>query len=452
MEAWHVVVLDVLGLSPRHFLRPELIPHLSGLLQRGRMVPLRPPFPCVTIPVQASLTTGTYPAEHGMVANGLYDRQRFEVSFWEQPSSLVERERIWEAARRQRPEMKTAVLFWQNTLYAHADVVLTPRPLHLESGLVPWCYSKPVGYYEEAARELGEFDLMSYWGPLASLKSSQWIADAAIYTLRRVQPHLLLVYLPQLDYSAQRFGPDSQAVEADLKAVDGLVGKILEAVEGMEWGRETAVVALSEYGFSAVRGALFPNRVLRDCGLLALREIRGKEYLDLEMSRAFALVDHQVAYIYVKPGYEAAARGALEGHEGIRWVMGEEEKRAHRVNHPRAGELIAVSQEDRWFAYPWWHDPEKAPEFARTVDIHRKPGYDPLELFFDPASHAISQDASLVKGSHGFPALGDDQMAALLVSGEGLELEEMRGPMESTDVAPLLAALLGIEWGIPGVE
>lgn len=446
MEGRHVVVLNVVGLSLKHFLRPELIPHISGLLRRGKMVPLRPTFPCVTIPAQASLTTGAHAEGHGMIANGLYDRQRFEVSFWEQPSFLVERERIWEVAKRQRPELRTAVLFWQNTLYTGADVVITPRPIHLESGMIPWCYSKPAGYYEEVARALGEFDLMSYWGPLASLKSSQWITDAAIHTLRQVQPHLLLVYLPQLDYSAQRFGPGSEAVAADLKAVDGLVGKILEAVEGMAWGREAAVVLLSEYGFTAVRGAIFPNRILRDCGLLALREIQGKEYLDLEMSRAFALADHQVAHIYVKPGYEAEARRALEGHEGIRWVMGEGEKREHRVDHPRAGELIAVSDEDRWFAYPWWHDPGKAPEFARTVDIHRKPGYDPLELFFDPASRSIPLDTSLVKGSHGFPALGDDQMGVLLVSGGGPGPESMQGPMEATEAAPLLAALLGIEW------
>lgn len=396
------VVIDVVGLE---YDKIGDLPNIAKIAEGGQAARMEPVFPAVTCTVQASVLSGKYPSEHGIISNGLYDRDSYSVSFWEQPSKLVKSDRIWDVAKGRNPSTKTAVLFWQNSMYAQSDIVVTPRPLHTETGMIMWCYSRPVGYYEELKQKLGEFNLARYWGPLASHESSEWICSAAEYTLEKHRPDMTFVYIPHVDYSAQRFGKNSAQARDDLKKADEMVGRIVSKTAELGIKDQTQFTIFSEYAFNDVSGAVPLNVALRDAGLLATRTIKEKEYIDFEFSGAFAMVDHQVAHVYVKDGRMGEAKKAIEGIRGVDSLLHtEEEKRKLGINHPRSGDIIAISDVDKWFSYYWWHDAEKAPDFARIVDIHRKPGYDPVELFFDPRTKSIPLDASLIKGSHGRPA------------------------------------------------
>jgi predicted AlkP superfamily pyrophosphatase or phosphodiesterase len=394
----HSIVLDIVGLEYKH-LDSGLVPNIEKIARAGEAARLEPVFPAVTCTVQASILSGKYPREHGIIANGLYDRETYSVSFWEQPSSLVQAKRAWDTNNG-----KTAALFWQNTMYANSDIVVTPRPIHLDDKMVMWCYSRPPGYYEKLKEKFGEFNLASYWGPLASHKSSEWIANAAEYTLESERPELLFVYIPHVDYSAQRFGKESAQVKEDLKKADEIVGRLVQKAIDLGMHDETQFIIISEYAFNDVKGAVPLNLILREAGLLSVRTIADKEYLDFEYSKAFAMVDHQVAHIYVKEGFEREARKVLEATAGVDKILDGKGKQELKIDNERSGELVAISAKDRWFSYYWWQDESKAPDFARRVDIHRKPGYDPVELFVDMKTKSIPLDPNLVKGSHGRPA------------------------------------------------
>jgi len=396
------ILLDVVGLEQKH-VDSGLVPNIARIAEPGEAAKLEPSFPAVTCTVQASILSGKYPRDHGIIANGFYDRATYTVSFWEQFSSLVQAPRAWDLGK-QNDSMKTAVLFWQNTMYANSDIVVTPRPIHLDDKMVMWCYSKPVGYYEKLKEKFGEFNLASYWGPLASSKSSEWIANAAEDTLESERPNFLFVYLPHVDYSAQRFGKESTQVRDDLKKADELVGRIVQKTTDLGMEQETQFIIVSEYGFNDVKGAVPLNLILRDAGLISVLSIDGKEYLDFEHSKAFAMVDHQVAHVYIKPGFEGVVRKLLAATPGIDRVLDDNDKKGLAIDHERSGELIAISAKDMWLSYYWWHDEDRAPDFAHKVDIHRKPGYDPVELFFDQKTRSIPLDVSLVKGSHGRPS------------------------------------------------
>ncbi len=421
MKNRRVIVIDVVGLRPEHLEMKESAPHLNKLVKNGRLFKLKPVFPAVTLPVQASMTTGLYPEEHGVVANGFYSREQFEVSLWEQAASLVQGERIWDRLKKQNPEFKAAVLFWQNILYTGAEVAITPRPLHTDDGMIPWCYSKPAGLYEDISTAIGEFNLMSYWGPMAGIESSRWIAKAAVEVMKRTKPNLMFVYLPHLDYCSQKVGPGAPEIKAELALVDKEVGRILQGIQEVDMSGEPVVMVLSEYAFSPVQADIPLNRIFRQHDLLSVRTIKGREYVDLELSPAFAMVDHQIAHVYVKPGYEAAVRKILEKTAGVDMIMGGREKSDFMVNHPLAGDLIAVSAKDRWFSYYWWEEKAREPDFATHVDIHRKPGYDPLELFLEPGSFSVSQDTSLIRGSHGRPPMGTSDYVPLIINGAEVE-------------------------------
>ncbi|HKU33450.1 MAG TPA: alkaline phosphatase family protein [Candidatus Nitrosotalea sp.] len=408
--------MNVVGLEHKH-LGTDLIPNISALAEKGESAKMEPVFPAVTCTVQASILSGKYPNEHGIISNGLYDRSNHSVSFWEQASSLVQRERVWDVLKKRsaktQSNIKTAVLFWQNTMYANSDVIVTPRPLHMGDGsMIQWCYSKPTGWYEDTAKSIGEFNLATYWGPIASYKSSEWIGKAAEYTMEKLRSNLMFVYIPHVDYSAQRFGKNSNQARDDLKKADSIVGSMVEKASNLGIGSDTEFLILSEYSFDDVSGAIPINLKLREAGLLDTRTIGEKEYIDFEYSKAFAMVDHQVAHIYIKDGFIDKTNRVLRDISGVERVLTKDEQKKMKIDNERSGELIAVSAKDRWFSYYWWHEPQKAPPFAGTVDIHRKPGYDPVELFFDREKNCIPLDTNLIKGSHGRPAN--------LETGEGL--------------------------------
>ena len=418
----YYIVIDIVGLEFDH-LQSGIIPNISQIASEGEGAKMEPVFPAVTCTVQASLLSGAYPSQHGIIGNGLYDRSNHNVSFWEQSSGLVETDRVWDVAAQNghkpaestnnvsttlsasataSPVFKTAVLFWQNTMYCRANIVVTPRPLHFDDGMVMWCYSKPIGYYDEQLeRKFGEFNLATYWGPFASHKSSEWITQATTYTLEEHRPNLLFTYIPHIDYSAQKYGKGSSQVRDDLKIADGMVEKIVQKTIDLGIKDESQFVILSEYGFNDVSSAIALNLKLRDAGLIATRLIHDKEYLDYEFSNAFAVVDHQIAHIYVKNGFISQTKQALENVTGVDRLLYGEEKKLLKIDHERSGDIIAISDKDKWFSYYWWYEPERAPIFAKNVDIHRKPGYDPVELFIDRKTRSISQDTGLVNGSHG---------------------------------------------------
>jgi predicted AlkP superfamily pyrophosphatase or phosphodiesterase len=427
------VVLDVVGLSGG--LLGEHTPNLEALAKRGGRRTLGTVLPAVTCSAQSTFLTGLLPREHGVVGNGWYHRDLAEILWWKQSNHLVGGEKLWEAAKKSDPAFTCAQLFWWFNMYSAADVSVTPRPIYWADGLkLPDFYTHPKGLHEELRGRLGDFPLFDFWGPRAGIKSTEWIARCARHVYDTRKPTLTLVYLPHLDYDLQRLGPRDPKIAAQLRAVDAVAGELIEHVE-KDGAR---VVVLSEYGITEVSGAVDLNRALRRAGLLEVREERGLEKLDAGASEAFAVVDHQIAHVYVRrPERVAEVRRLVEGLEGVAEVLGDDEKRAAGLDHPRAGELVAVARADRWFTYYYWLDDERAPEWARTVDIHRKPGYDPVELFTDSSMakvawvllkkaagfrylmDVIPLDAGLVRGSHGrLPASAEE--SPILLSNDAL--------------------------------
>src|ERR1700709_335613 len=411
----------VVGLAPRHL--GPLTPRLSAIARAGAMAPLATVTPAVTCSVQASFMTGLTPRDHGIVGNGWLFRDQMEVMLWRQSNRLVEGEKIWEAGKRRDAAFTCANMFWWYNMASRHDFGATPRPIYKADGRkLPDCYTVPDSLRDRLTERLGPFPLFSFWGPATTIESTRWIADATRIVIAEQAPTLTLVYLPHLDYDLQRFGPDDAhpAVRKSLAEIDAVAGDLADAARAS--GR--TVVILSEYGITKVDRPIHINRALRDAGLLAVRQEDGGELFDPAASKAFAVADHQIAHVYVSdPGLQPKGREGLEGLPGIERVCDGADKRILDLDHPRAGELVAMADARSWFTYYYWTDERRAPDFARTVEIHRKPGYDPVELFLDPnisspklaigkrlllrklgfraLMDVIPLDASLVKGSHG---------------------------------------------------
>jgi predicted AlkP superfamily pyrophosphatase or phosphodiesterase len=375
-----LVVLNVVGLTPG--LLGAHTPRLNALLRDGFLASLESVFPAVTCPTQSSMLTGLPPSQHGIVANGWYFRELAEVWLWRQANQLVQGEKVWEAARAALPGFTCAQLFWWYNMYADVDWSVTPRPIYPADGRkIPALYSQPAFLQQTLEDKLGQFPFFNFWGPRADLSSSRWIAACAREIFAVYRPTLTLVYLPHLDYDGQRLGPGDPRFGVALEEIDRVAGELIEHVRA--GGAEVLVV--SEYGLEPAVGHIHINRVLREQGYVAVRETLGWEMLDFGASRAFAVADHQVAHVYVnQPADLPLVAELLSRTPGIERVLQGADKADWGIDHQRAGELVAVAAPGHWFTYYYWLDDAKAPDFARTVDIHRKPGYDPVELFIDP--------------------------------------------------------------------
>jgi predicted AlkP superfamily pyrophosphatase or phosphodiesterase len=422
-----LAVLDVVGLTES--LLGEDTPAMTEFQRQGSLARVRPAFPAVTCTAQSDYLTGQRASHHGIVANGWYNRELAEVQFWKQSNHLVQAPKIWETLRERVPGFTCATLFWWFNMYSSVDYSITPRPMYPADGRKVFdIYTWPYGLGMEVKRDLGELPFPAFWGPAAGIDSSRfkadaasrWIAESAKWVERKHSPTLSLVYLPHLDYNLQRLGPGHRDIARDLRAVDSIVSDLLKfyAARGVE------VLLLSEYGIVPVSRPVHLNRLFRGRGWLTVKEELGLELLDAGNSRAFAVADHQVAHVYLNDrSLLPQVQAALEGTPGVARVLGEVEKTAAGLNHSRAGDLVAVAEPDAWFTYYYWLEDARAPDFARTVDIHRKPGFDPVELFLDPElpspklriawrllqkrlgfrmlMDVIPLDATLVKGSHG---------------------------------------------------
>jgi predicted AlkP superfamily pyrophosphatase or phosphodiesterase len=431
------------------------MPRLSALARAGTARPLTTVTPAVTCTVQATFMTGALPRQHGIVANGWLFRDLMEVWLWRQSNRLVEGEKIWEAGKRRDSAFTTANMFWWYNMGATHDIGATPRPIYKSDGRkLPDCYTQPAGLRDELTSALGPFPLFSFWGPATSIVASRWIADAALHVRRTRSPTLTLVYLPHLDYDLQRFGPDDPRIEKSLAEIDAVAGDLIA-----DAARDGArVIALSEYGITPVSTPIHVNRALREAGLIGVRLEDGGEILDVPQCRAFAIADHQIAHIYVaEPGLAAEVKRIVAALPGVEHVLDRDEQRAFGLDHARSGELVALARPDAWFTYYYWLDDNLAPDFARLVEIHRKPGYDPVELFLDPAIRSpklaigwrlarralgfrtlldvIPLDATLVKGSHG-RVTDDDNAGPVFISSEPQLLTD--GPVAATAVKDLI--------------
>jgi predicted AlkP superfamily pyrophosphatase or phosphodiesterase len=362
--------------------------------------PIDAVFPAVTCTAQASMRTAAAPSAHGMIANGLYHRALRKPLFWEQAAAQVEGRRWWDGFRDDGGTV--GMLFWQQSLGERADVVLSPAPIHKHhGGMIQDCYSLPRGLYDRLRATLKRpFNLHRYWGPMASEASSQWIAEAVAALVRDGDaPDVCLAYLPGLDYNLQRYGPDDKRSARSL-------GRVLAQIDLVTRAAAEAGYAMLIFGDYAIApcpgGAVFPNRALHAAGLMDVREVKGRAYPDLYASRAFAVVDHEVGHVYIhSAGDIDAARRALAAVDGIERVLDRDDRKAWGVDHPNAGELVIVASEGHWLAYPWWTDPRREPDYARHVDIHNKPGFDPCELFFGWPPMSVSRDTTRIRGSHG---------------------------------------------------
>jgi predicted AlkP superfamily pyrophosphatase or phosphodiesterase len=431
------VVLNVVGLTPALLTRTPTLARWAAI---GRTARIKPSFPAVTCTAQADFLTGTYPERHGVVGNGWYSREDCEVRFWKQANSLVQAPKVWEAARARDSSCTVANLFWWFNMYSAVDYAVTPRPMYPADGRkIPDVHTTPGTLRGELQSTLGTFPLFEFWGPRTSIRCSEWIANASKIVDGKYNPTLTLIYLPHLDYNLQRFGVSSDRIGVDLAQVERVTLDLVTFYES----RGSRVIVVSEYGLTDVSKPVHINRVLRRHGLITVRDELERDVLDPGASAAFAVADHQVAHIYLNDsGRLEEVRALVGGLDDVEVVLGASEKQEYHVGHPRAGDLIAIAKPDAWFTYYYWLDDDRAPDYARTVDIHRKPGYDPVELFLDPemalpsvsvgwklAKRAagfrtlldvIPLDATLVRGSHGRPTDWHDDGPLITSRSSGL--------------------------------
>jgi len=413
-------VINVVGLSAD--LLQQNMPFLSKWATDNRKVAtINPVLPAVTCTAQSTYLTGKHPSEHGIVANGWLFKDEQEIKLWRQSNHLVQAPKIWEVAREQHPEFTCANMFWWYNMYSSVDYCVTPRPQYLADGRkMPDCYSYPMDLRDRLQEELGMFPLFNFWGPRTNISSSRWIAEASMRVHDWKNPSMMLIYLPHLDYNLQRHGQEHSSVQKDLAEIDAVVKDLIQFFEK----KDVEVTVLSGYSITNADHPVHLNRIFRKNGLLSIREERGLELLDIGTSRAVALADHQIAHIYVKDKADIPlVQSLLENVAGIELLLDEAGKKEYHLDHDRSGDLVAVADNNSWFTYYYWLDDKKAPDFARTVEIHRKPGFDPVEMFLDPKKkliipriafkvlkkklgfrmlmNVIPLDATLVKGSHG---------------------------------------------------
>lgn len=434
-----VVVVDVPGLSPSLMKRTDRLPTIRLIQSEASYSGVKPVFPSILDSAHATLTTGVPTNEHGIIGSHYFDRHTMEVRSWNASAHTVLAERIWTRAKKANPEFTCAALFLSNLCYAGCDFYVTLAPaLGLNGEAIGLPVSKPKDLYKSLAKTLGEFQHGWWWGPSVSFKGSEWVGKAVVSVLEQFHPTLTMACMPNLLYVLLRYGPSSPQTLLELGKVDGLVKAIFEGCqkEGAEF------VLMSSFGTSDVKDSVDLNLVLRRLNLLDIREVGGKEYVDWGNSEAVAVVSHQIGHVYTHHERGAiTVRELLKEVEGIDMVLGEQEKKDLRIDHPRSGDLVVVARKDRWLNYHWWMDDAKAPPFMKHIGWGGKAGADPLELFVNKDTRSVETHTDLIHGSFGRPAKESSENGILLVA---KHKEKLKDPIPATELPALFCRLAGL--------
>jgi len=438
------VVINIVALTSE--LIGEHTPFLASYIEKKNKIQVEPIIPAVTCSSQSTYVTGKMPSEHGIVGNGWYFKDECEIKFWRQSNKLVQQKKIWDYAREADPTFTCANICWWYNMYSTVDYSVTPRPMYPADGRkIPDCYTQPSDLRDELQEKFGTFPLFKFWGPATTIESTQWIANAAKYIEEKYSPTLSFVYLPHLDYILQQVGIDFDKISRHLNEIDGIVADLVSFYEK----QGASIILLSEYGISDVSKPIHLNRLFREKGYIAYRDEMGHEVLDAGASKVFAVADHQVAHIHLNdPSLKEVVKQMLTNVRGIQHILEGESKKAAGLDHDRAGDIVVVAEKDYWFTYYYWLDDSKAPDYARTVDIHKKPGYDPVELFINPdikfpmlkiatilakrkagfrqLMNLTPLDASLVKGSHGRVQENTDQWPIVIADLPDLKEQKIK--------------------------
>jgi predicted AlkP superfamily pyrophosphatase or phosphodiesterase len=355
---------------------------------------LAPSFPCLRGPLEANLLTGAAPDRHGIVADRLFFRGCSRVESAASRRDSLEQPPIWDVLQQHHADVTTAV--WRST-FAHggrADLTLAPDR-KAEQG---------------RGAQLGQLDRES---------QIEW----AIATARRRQPEFFYLYLDDLAQAAERHGPDSAEAAQALAEVDRQIG-VLAAGLADAYGRPNPLWLVSGgYVVSPVKHVAYPNRLLLEAGLLSLRETAEGLRIDLQNSQAWAMVDRQSAHVFVAesdPRLIQQVAQLLEREHGIAEALWGTARRRYDIEHPRSGDVVLISSPD-----------------SRQDGSWRLPGDDAPTGSYE----ALSFDAAAAKGSHGAPALDDEQRSVILSSEPGVIAGRL---MADVDLFDLVLRQFGI--------
>jgi predicted AlkP superfamily pyrophosphatase or phosphodiesterase len=423
-----ILLLQVAGLGYNFLAKSLGKAEVGGIATK----PMGGLFPALTCPVQATMRTALPASGHGIVGNGFFCAELWKPLFWEQSSRLVQGPRIWDDLRRRGGTV--GQLFIQQSLGRDSDIVCSPAPIHKHhGGMILDSIILPDELHARLNKELGVFPLQSYWGPLASIRSSRWIAAATGSVMEHERPDLLYSYIPHLDYALQRHGPDSRIAQEACRQVDSILARL--AAQAQDQGYN--VIIFGDYPIAAATDVVFPNRTLRRHGWLRTRQVKRMLYPYLPGSQAFCVVDHQIAHVHVwDKSTVQAVRESLQALDGVDQILDRPAQAKAGIEHSRSGDLVLVAKRGYWFDYRWWDSPREAPDYATHVDIHNKPGYDPCELFFGWPPMSVSQNPSRVRGTHG--RLDADEP---VVCASNIELPD--NPRTLLELARSIKALLG---------
>jgi len=393
------------------------MPVLRALAERGAVADgMRAVFPSTTWPTHVSLVSGVTPARHGVVGNHILNRAtRRAEDLTGDPiydaDALLTAPTVYDRAA--AAGLTVAAVDWPATRRSRSLAFNLPffkdqRVFETQTARTVWEELAAAGFPLERQGEWAQL-------PRRFMKDAM-VAEVAAHASHRHAPDLLMVHFLCADSHQHLYGPRTPEVYWALEYIDACVGRLLAAVPAA--GRDRlAVVVVSDHGFLPVARDIRPNVRLRRVGAL-----RGDDGAGFSGEACFVM-NHGAGYLYALDADARAVTtlaGEIAAMEGVAAAWPRE----------RFGEL----------GLPTEH------RMLPDVVFEARPGYQ----FSDEANGAEENGEPKYRGTHGQRPDAPGNAAFFLASGAGIRRGAKPGRIVSRDVAPTVAALLGVD--MPDVE
>lgn len=423
-----VLLVSVDALKPEFVLEQQRLgvhlPTMTRYFLENGMVTrkgVKSVFPTFTYPCHQSIITGTRPATHGIVNNGMFDPTGKHLGAWHWFANRKVKT-LWQAAK--EGGYCSASVAFPTSVGAKGDYIAPEfwwDGSELDSIFIDMV-SCPQGLISEMEADIGRYagglDL-SDGGDAQRGAAALWMLQNKLAPQIDQKPFFLSAYFASFDESAHQYGVYSREAARSLEKIDAMLGRLIEEAERITQG-DLVVCVVSDHGTLDNHYNISPNVLLHQAGLIELDPEGNVTSWKAWSQRAGGTAEVRMA----DPRDEATRRTLA----GIMKRLAED---------PDSGILEVV---DREGARARGGFPD-----AEYVLVAKK-GYE----LRDDVTGDYCRTRLTQKAQHGYSENFPEMRASFMLWGKGVRPGSDPGEFELIDIAPTLAAMMGVS--LPDAE
>lgn len=409
-----VISFDAVSEEDLEFLSKQ--PNFSKLIKNGALIKnVESVYPSLTYPAHATIVTGKYPKNHGVINNTVLDFKNDNPD-WYWYRKYIKGDTIFDLA--EKSGMKTCSILWPVTArskitYNMPKIFCTKR------------YDNQILKSALAGSKIYQVNMNKKFGYLRQGMEEPYLdnfaTEVAKKTIRELKPNLILLHLIDSDSQKHKYGIENKEVIESLKRHDERLGEIIESLKLAGIYEDSTIIALGDHSQINVNNVIKLNSILMKNDLINVNGNKIKSY------KAIAKSCDGSSYIYLKN------KNDVETRKKVRDILNELKNKYSNVI-----EEVYNNEEIK----------NLGADINASFMIEAKRGYYFIDDFLGEAIEVIDESSKIkhkLRASHGYLPSRDNYKTFFIAYGKTIKKGVVLEKGKLINHGPTIAKILDID-------